>query len=263
MDLLKRTLAPVPSEAWAEIDDRAEEVLTTQLAARRVLHVDGPHGPETTTVPTGRIDIIKKGDKGAIGAGVYGAQPLLESRIRFDLSRWELDNILHGEKDVELDALEDAAEKIALFEEDVIYNGYQKAGIKGLTQLAGTTMTLGEKPGEILKSIASGVLAIEDAYAEKPYDLIVGDEVYKKLSQSHPGGVLRVAVENVIGGRVIRSKALEGALLMPYDHEDLELTVGQDYAVGYSAHDGENVELFLTNAFTFRCLDEAIIVYYK
>jgi uncharacterized linocin/CFP29 family protein len=51
---------------------------------------------------------------------MYDNKSLVETRITFELSRWELDNLLRGAKDIELDALEDAAKEIARFEDDVI-----------------------------------------------------------------------------------------------------------------------------------------------
>jgi uncharacterized linocin/CFP29 family protein len=38
---------------------------------------------------------------------------------------------------------------------------------------------------------------------------------------------------------------------------DFELTVGQDWSIGYKGHDKENVDLYLTESFTFRVLEPA------
>jgi uncharacterized linocin/CFP29 family protein len=45
MDILKRELAPIPMEAWTEIDAQATRSLTATLSARKVLDVTGPMGP--------------------------------------------------------------------------------------------------------------------------------------------------------------------------------------------------------------------------
>ncbi len=263
MDLLKQALAPIPSEGWEEINDRAIEVITSQLSARRVLNVEGPFGLKKNGVETGRMKtFIESGDL-KVGAGLYEILPLVESRINFTLSRWELDNILRGQKDVELAALETAAETIALFEEDAIYNGNKKANIQGLTNLAKHKLALNDNANQNLQAIAEGLLKLKDAYTEGPYHMVVGDEVFKAFNQIYDGRLLIDTVRSLIGGDVIRSKVLEGALLLPDSHPDLELTIGQDYSVGYQSHDSENVTLFLMNAFTFRCLDDAILVYFK
>ncbi len=260
MDLFKQSLAPIPSEAWEEINDRAREVILSQLSARSVLFVDGPHGLEKNSVAEGRLKLLKDPKKGEVGSSLYEVQPLLENRISFQLSRWELDNILRGEKDVELDNLEAAAEKLARFEEDVIYNGHKEAGIKGLNEVAEKRINLTNDPNEVMKAVSEAACALKDAYAERPFDMIVSDDLLKILNQMYQGGLLRKNVESVIGGDIIRSRAVKGGFLVPRDHEDLELTLGQDYSVGYEAHDHKSVQLFLMNSFTFRCLDEAIVI---
>ncbi|MFW6298714.1 MAG: family 1 encapsulin nanocompartment shell protein [Bacillota bacterium] len=260
MDLLKQSLAPIPTEGWDEINDRAREVILSQLTARGVLHVEGPKGLNASAVTRGRLKPVKEAKKGEVGASLYDVLPLMETRINFELSRWELDNILRGEQDVDLDNLEEAAEKLALYEEDAIYNGNKAAGIKGLDEVAGTRIKMGKDANSIMKAVSEASCALRDAYSERPYDMVVSDEVLKLLNQMYQGGLLRKNVEAVIGGEVIRSRVVKGAFLVPRDHEDLELTIGQDYSVGYQSSDANTVELFVMNSFTFRCLDEAIVV---
>lgn len=122
--MLKRSLAPLSREVWEEIDSRAEEVLKTHLSARKVIKVNGPKGWDYNALPKGRLDSIQEGS-GEVCSGLYSVQPLLETRISFELNRWEMDNILRGAKDIDLEPLEEAAHKIAMFEENAVYNGYQ------------------------------------------------------------------------------------------------------------------------------------------
>ncbi len=263
MDLLKRSLAPIPAAAFQEIDERAREVIASQLSARKILKVDGPHGLGKTAIETGTHEIVQEASKNDVGAATYGVEPLVEGRVAFTLSRWELDDILRGKEGVELDALEEAAKKLALFEEDTVFNGFARAGKKGLVEHAKKPLRMTKAPEKILQAVAEGILKLEDAYAEKPYGLFVGDEVFKALNQSTGGKLLRSIVEKMIDGPVIRAKALQGALLVPYDHDDLRLYVGQDYAVGYEKHDDETVTLFITVSFLFKCYDEDIVVRYE
>jgi uncharacterized linocin/CFP29 family protein len=44
---------------------------------------------------------------------------------------------------------------------------------------------------------------------------------------------------------------------------DYELTVGQDFSVGYAAHDREDVELYITESFTFRILEEKAAIFMR
>ncbi|MGS0971710.1 MAG: family 1 encapsulin nanocompartment shell protein [Candidatus Izemoplasmataceae bacterium] len=261
MDLFKKNLAPIATDAWEEIEERADEVIKATLSARKVLFVNGPLGLQKHAVSTGKLDIINT--KKDVTAGLYQVKPLLETRIKFALSRWELDNVLRGATDVELSPLEDAVKEIALYEEETIYNGNKEANIQGLTQLAATSFEVNNDASAILEAIASGVLTLQDAFAKGGYNLVVGDDFYKALAKPHGAKLLLNIVEDLIGGSVVRSKVLKGALLLPYNHPDLELTIGQDYEIGYDMHDKQEVHFFAMNAFTLRVLDENLIVKYN
>lgn len=261
MDLFKKELAPIATEAWEEIEERAEEVIKATLSARKVLFVNGPLGLDKTSVSTGKLDIVN--GKKDVTTGLYQVQPLLESRVQFGLSRWELDNITRGAADVELGPLEEALRELALYEEDTIYNGNKDTNIKGLVNLAGTSFDVKNDANDILEAVASGVLALQDAFATDGYYMVVGDDFYKALAKPHGAKLLCQIVEDLIGGKVIRSKVLKGALLLPYNHPDLELTIGQDYEVGYDIHDKKDVHFFAMNAFTLRVLDEKLIIKYS
>jgi uncharacterized linocin/CFP29 family protein len=259
MDILKRNIAPLTEEAWNEIDQRAIEVLHSHLSARKVVHVEGPKGWDYTVVPEGRLALVDEEDD--VKTGVYKSTALVEARVSFELERWEMDNLVRGAKDVELEALENAVHKLAVFEEEAIYNGYDKGQIKGLKASSEQeTLNFGEDAKTILEMIAKGRIMLQDAFAEKPYNLVVGDEAWKRINRESNNYPLVKQVEELIGGKVIYSKVVKGAFLLPDDHEDLEMTIGQDYSIGYEAHTDEKVKLFITESFAFRVLDPALII---
>ena len=57
MDLLKRSHAPITPEAWKQIDAEAKRVLQINLAGRKLVDFDGPHGWQYAAVNTGRLTI--------------------------------------------------------------------------------------------------------------------------------------------------------------------------------------------------------------
>ena len=63
MDILKRELAPIPMEAWAEIDEQATRSLKAMLSGRKVLDVTGPMGTDFPGVPEGRLNYPKNSRK--------------------------------------------------------------------------------------------------------------------------------------------------------------------------------------------------------
>ncbi|MDN5334793.1 MAG: hypothetical protein PWP59_2055 [Sphaerochaeta sp.] len=261
MDMFKRELAPLSSEAWAEIENRVSEVLLSRLTARKVVNVNGPKGIDFTAISEGRLSLVDDGD---VKAGIYTVKPLTEARIRFSLNKWELDNLARGAKDIDFDSLDSAIEKLALFEERAIYDGYEKGGIKGLKESSGhKALTFGKESSDILASIAEGLILLKKSYVQGPYSLIVGKEGWIALNKESYGQNLLERVERMLGGKVVYSPNIEGALLLPFDSKNLELTIGQDFALGYETHDTKEVILFATESFTFRVLEPKAIVVYK
>ncbi|MET3617872.1 putative linocin/CFP29 family protein [Peptoniphilus olsenii] len=266
MDILKRSLAPIPQEAWDEIDESARDVLKNVLMARKSLAINGPKGWDYPAVPEGRLDIIEDNkpskDVSNICTGKYKVKSLVEARVSFNLDRWELDNVSRGAKDINLDNLEAACEKLAMFEDDVILNGY-KNEITGLAEAAGHKYSFGKEINTILKNIGQGVEDLKYSYVEGPYDLIVSEKAYDLINVIIDGGYMLNIVKKLIGGSIIKSKACKGAVLIPHKEEDIEFTLGHDFSIGYEKEDPQTVGLFVSESFTLRILDEDKIVAYK
>ena len=77
--MLYRDLAPVPKEAWDEIDERAKEVLKSYLSARKVVSVNGPKGLDYNVITEGRLTNVEEDNN--VCYAPYKVQPLIESRI--------------------------------------------------------------------------------------------------------------------------------------------------------------------------------------
>lgn len=261
MDLLKRELAPLTEKAWEEIDSRAAEVFKTQLSARKAVHVEGPKGIDFNAISEGKLGVIK-GNKDEVRSSKYKVTPLVEARYTFELNRWEMDNLERGAKDVDLGPLEEAVEKMAAFEDNAIYNGFETGNIKGLMEHAKKSLSFGKDDSSIMDAITEGIIMLQDAYADKPYSLIVGKEAFSRLQKQVKGYPLIRRVEDLLGSEIIFSEEIEGALLIPLDHDDLELTLGQDFSIGYQEHDSKSVTLFISESLMFRVIDPEIIVKY-
>jgi uncharacterized linocin/CFP29 family protein len=92
-----------------------------------------------------------------------------------------------------------------------------------------------------------------------PYALALGIKAYGEIiADSEDGYPLRKRIEESLsGGSLVWAPALQGgAVLLSTRGGDYELTVGQDMSIGYAVHDRTSVELYLTESFTFRVLEE-------
>jgi uncharacterized linocin/CFP29 family protein len=261
MNLLRKDFAPISKAAWNEINTLAKETLSANLSARKFSDVEGPYGIDFTCVNLGRLSIPGKQKNGSVSYGVNKVLPLVEARVTFDLDIWELDNIDRGAKDLKLDALAEAARKLAAFEENAVFNGFKDSGIEGLNQLAAKdkiAMTLDKDSIVDAVSEAQGRMRKEGITCGA--NLVVGPALWKFLAHVVPGGTLGDTVKEQIKGDIIYSEAVDGALMAANREGDLELTIGQDFAVGYHSHDAEKVHLFLTESFTFRVITPEALV---
>ena len=265
MDILKRSLAPITEEAWNEIDKAARDVLMTQLSARKIVDVDGPRGLDFAAVVVGRLDMPKKSKDGEVRYGIQKVQPLVETRIPFELDIWELDDVIRGAKDVDFDPLEEAARKMAVFEENAAYHGFQEANIKGL--LDGSS----HKPLEFdtgsaesfLEAISGAVALLTDTYIEGPYALAISPSLWHRILADVKDYPLRQHVQNIIDGNIVFTPNIKDALLISTRGGDFELTLGMDFSVGYQSHGNNKVTLFFTESFTFRILEPRALVSLK
>jgi len=268
MDILKRELAPITLQAWAEIDAQATRSLTAALSARKVLDVKGPMGTDFAGVPEGRLEYPAGQKPEDVSYGIYKVHHLVETRVPFDLDITELDNVVRGARDIDLTNLQEAAKKIALFEEKVIYHGLPEANIKGLKMCTGgTCLTMGSSPEQLLTAIAEGITTFAERSMEGPYAFVVGPKIWSSMSAHVQGYPVKMQAENVLGGSVILSPYLSG----PYENEaymisqrggDLELILGQDLSIGYDKHGATSVTLYITESLTFRILEPAAVIHY-
>jgi uncharacterized linocin/CFP29 family protein len=268
MDFLKRELAPIPAEAWIEIDAQAARSLKALLSARKVVDLTGPMGTNFPGVPEGRLEYPPKQPKGGPNYGIHKVHHLVETRIPFELDIAEMDNVVRGAKDVDLSNLEAAAKSIALFEERVVYHGLPEANIKGLKLCTGAEcLTIGAKPEQLLEAIAEGITAFTGRSVEGPFAFVVGPKLWSRMSAHFQGYPVKMQAENILGGPVVLSPYLSGefedeAYLISTRGGDVELILGQDLAIGYESHTPERVKLYFTESFTFRILEPAAVIYY-
>lgn len=264
MDLLRRELAPISPTAWAEIDDMAREALVANLSARKFVDTDGPHGISHACVNLGRIDLPGGQKSGEVGYGIHKVLPLIEARVSFALQQWELDNIDRGARDIQLDSLVAATRQIAAFEEQAIYQGLSSAGIKGLhSEVQTKAIPLVLDLDAFVDAVSEGQAQLLRDGVEGPANLVVSPEIWKFLARSTPGGTLRSLLEQQLGGTVIYSATVKDALMAASRGGDMELTVGQDLAIGYHHHTAEEIHLFITESFTFRVIAPEALVSFE
>ena len=266
MDLLKRQLAPITSEAWDQIDDEAKRVLALHLAGRKLVDFSGPHGWELGGVNTGRLQRIAKGPVPEVGHAIREVKPLVELRAPITLSIMELDYAARGANDLDLDAVIETAENIAHSEDGAIWHGFPDGKIEGIIPSSPhKPIDVGSAQGWP-RAIVEAKEVLRIAGVNGPYALAAGIEAYDELVAADDEGYpLRKRIEkNIIDGGIIWAPALRGgAVLLSTRGGDYELTVGQDLSIGFAGASRDEVELYITESFTFRVLEDKAAIYLR
>jgi uncharacterized linocin/CFP29 family protein len=263
MDHLLRELAPITDDGWQQIDDEARTRLSAHLSARRLVDLDGPHGwdhsarnmghlREVPAVPTGT-------EPGAVEARQRHVLPLTEVRVRFTVSRSELDDVTRGATDVDLDDVDRAARQVGLVENRAVFHGWEEAGITGIIERSShTAQSLGSDAMAYPGVVAGAVEALRGVGINGPYGLAVGEDAYTMIIESteHGGLLLLDHLRRILGGgKVVRTPGLEGAVVVSLQDGSFALELGQDLSIGYLSHDADAVNLYLEESFTFRVLE--------
>ena len=263
MDILRRSLAPVSDAAWVEINTTAKEVLTSVLSARKFMDVEGPKGWDYAALPTGRIE-VPANQKGPVRYGIHQVLPLVEARIPFELNIWELDNVARGAEDIDLGPLEEAARKIARFEESFVYEGFKPGGFAGLKNSSShKAMPFPEEAEEIIGVVSTAVSTLKAASIEGPYSLVLNTERWQKVNSYVRGYPLRKQLEGLLGGSIIMAPYISDSYLVSERGGDMRMVIGQDISIGYESHNNKVVQLYFTESLTAQVIEPACLVVFK
>jgi uncharacterized linocin/CFP29 family protein len=255
MSHLLREHAPVTAGGWELLDAEARERLAPALAARKLVDFSGPHGWQYSATNLGRVKEI--GDPPS--KGVNGAQrqvlALVELRAPFSVDRSELADADRGAEDADLEALDQAAHAIAVAENAAVFHGWKAAGISGIVEASPhDPIELGEDCERYPRHVAKAVDALRAAGVDGPYGLALGPETHTRVLETseHGGYPLLEHLREVVGGPLVWSPGVRGAVVLSTRGGDFLLESGEDLSVGYENHDADAVHLYLEESISFR-----------
>ena len=258
MNDLRRELAPVTDRAWAEIEAESRNVLRTHLAGRKVVDLREPLGWQASSVGTGRTRPVEPAPVDGVELRMRRVQPLVEIRVPFTVDREELDSIDRGADDGNLDPVTDAARRLALVEDQLVFYGGSGADITGIcSRTGGESLSFDEDYASFPDLVARSLEILKGSNVEGPYRLVLGPEAHQGLSRTRSVGGYPVInhVRRLIDGPTVWTAAIEGAVLLSIRGGDFELVLGRDVSIGYRDHTRDGVELYLEESLTFRLLN--------
>jgi uncharacterized linocin/CFP29 family protein len=253
MNHLYRELAPISDAGWQEIEKEAQRTLKTLLAARKLVDFVGPEGWEVSAVGTGRNATVEPPLSGPVEARLRQVMPMVELRVPFAMRRSELDAIDRGAKDPDTDPVIEAARAIASAEDRAIFHGYPAAGIRGICEgSADAAVELSDDYASYPILVATALNRLRDAGVGGPFAVVLSERCYTSLTESTQAGYpVLEHVQRLVDGPLVWAPGLEGAVVMSTRGDDFQLTVGQDFSIGYLDHDAERVRLYIEESFSF------------
>ena len=252
MNNLHRELAPISDAAWASIEEEARRTFEQNVAARRVVDLSGPDGPGLASVGTGHLSDIEAPADGVI-ARLRTAQPLVELRAPFTVSRQDVDDVERGAQDSDWQPVKDAAKQIGFAEDRAVFEGYPAAGIAGVRQgSSNPALTLPAEARDYPNVVSQAVTALRLAGVGGPFSLLLSADAYTLVSETSDHGYpIREHLARVIDGEIVWAPAIDGAFLLSARGGDFELRLGQDLSIGYLSHDANTVQLYFQETLTF------------
>lgn len=254
MNHLLRELAPISTAGWQEIEKEAARTLKTTLAARRLVDFVGPKGWGASAVGLGRSEsITPPTENGGVRARLRKVLPLVELRVPFELNLADLDDVERGAKDPDTDPVIAAARAIAIAEDRAVFHGFAAAGIRGICEAqASEGVAIGDDYERFPSVVATALNRLRDQGVNGPYAIALGEACYKGVTDTTHGGYpVLDHVRHMIDGPLVWAPGLDGAVVMSTRGEDFELTVGEDFSIGYFGHDNDKVRLYIEETFTF------------
>lgn len=252
MNHLHRELAPVTPAAWAEVEAEAEQTLRRMLAGRKLFEFQGPHGWEYAAVNLGRTQTLSDPPEQSAHVSSRIVQPLIESRVLFQITRDELEAAGRGAPDINLDSVTTAARQAALMEDGALFNGYAAAAIDGVMQTTEhKPLTIAEDYTHYPNLVAEATNMLRSAGVDGPYGIALGPRCFTGLTRTTKQGYpVMEHVRRMLAGPIVWAPAVDGAVVVSLRGGDFSLHVGQDFSIGYANHTESAVTLYIQESFT-------------
>jgi uncharacterized linocin/CFP29 family protein len=252
---LLRELAPISDKGWELIDEEARDRLTPGLAVRKLTDFAGPKGWTYSATNLGRTEGAGAGPVAEVSAIQRRVLPLIELRADFSVSRAELRDGDRGALDVDFTSLDAAAQRMAVAENVAVFHGFTRAGMVGICDAcANDTITLADEFDQYPRHVAKAVELLLEVGIAGPYGLALGSEGYTGVVETteHGGYPVFEHLRHILNGPIVWAPGVRGAVVLSLRGGDFLYECGQDLSIGYDRHDGDTVQLYIEESFSFR-----------
>jgi uncharacterized linocin/CFP29 family protein len=231
--------APESPELLDKIEEAAVSAARDILSGRRIIDVEGPYGLGLTAVEVGNDDLCRPPGPEEASAVLSHALSLPMIYRRFSLSRRRIAAFREMGQPLNLKVVEDAAQAVAMREEEFIYHGQPDFHLHGLLTAAGRNTLQGGDWGsvdQVLDNVIAAVNTLDSKGYRGPYGLALAPALYNNLFRRYPGSdLLQIEHLKRLCTRGIVKAQIEGGVLVAKDVGSIVL--GQDLQIAYLTPD--------------------------
>jgi uncharacterized linocin/CFP29 family protein len=246
--------APESPELLNKIEEAAVSAARDILTGRRIIDVEGPYGLGLTAVEVGNDDLCGEPGPGEASAVLSHALSLPMIYRRFSLSRRRIAAFREMGQPLNLKVVEDAAQAVAMREEDFIYQGQPDFHVHGLLTAAGRNTLQGGDWGsvdQVLDNVIAAVNALDGKGYRGPYGLALAPALYNNLFRRYPGSdLLQIEHLKRLCTRGIVKAQIEGGVLVAKDVGSIIL--GQDLQIAYLSPDAAHENFAVTESLVLK-----------
>ena len=240
----------VAPELVNKMEEAAVSAARDILTGRRIIDVDGPYGLGLTTLEFGNDDLCREPGPGEASAVLSHALSLPMIYRRFSLSRRRIAAFREMGQPLNLKVVEDAAQAVAMREEEFIYQGQPDFHLYGLLNVAGRNTLQGgdwSSVDQVLENVIAAVNTLDSKGYRGPYGLALAPALYNNLFRRYPGSdLLQIEHLKRLCTRGIVKANIDGGVLVAKDVGSIVL--GQDLQIVYLSPDAAHDNFAVTES---------------
>jgi uncharacterized linocin/CFP29 family protein len=246
--------APESPELLNKIEEAAVSAARDILSGRRIIDVEGPYGLGLTAVEVGNDDLCRQPDPEEASAVLSHALSLPMIYRRFSLSRRRIAAFREMGQPLNLKVVEDAAQAVAMREEEFIYHGQPDFHLHGLLTAQGRNTFQGgdwSSVDQVLDNVIAAVNTLDGKGYRGPYGLALAPALYNNLFRRYPGSdLLQIEHLKRLCTRGIVKAQIEGGVLVAKDVGSIVL--GQDLQIAYLSPDAAHENFAVTESLVLK-----------
>ena len=249
--VLSESFAP---DLMSKIEETAVSAARDILTGRRIIDVEGPYGLGMTTVEVGNDDLCRQPGPNEASAVLSRALSLPMIYRRFSISKRRIAAFQEMGQPLHLKMVEDAAQAVAMREEEFVYQGQPDFRLQGLLTADGRSTLQGGDWGsvdQVLDNVIAAVNILDSKGYRGPYGLALAPALYNNLFRRYPGSdLLQIEHLKRLCTRGIVKANIDGGVLVARDVGSIIL--GQDLQIAYLSPDAAHENFAVTESLVLK-----------